>query len=193
MSDDSLVFRPHRMERVLGGDTGFACALADVTRLAKAPRSARVPRSRLIVSTRDGVDAFFLVSKLDAVIGQLDEAITSAGGHPEKVLDLSDAEVPTPESHPDDSAMMNWMHSGWPHVASLVFWVLFFIATINDTHNWIWLVWVAGSSCSRVGGRWWAFGDEHASKPHAGVVIDERVQACDVCASPHTVGGPRLG
>ncbi len=81
-----------------------------------------------------------LVPKLDAVIGQLDEAITSAGGHAEKVLDPSDAEVPTPESHPDDSAMMNWMHSGWPHVASLVFWVLLFIATITGSRNPIWLV-----------------------------------------------------
>jgi hypothetical protein len=128
------------MERVLGGNTEFRCALTDVTRLAKAPRSRRVPRHRLIVTTRDGTEGFFLVPKLNNVIDQLQEAVTAAGGHAEKILDSSDIEVRTPESQPDDSAAMNWMHSGWSQVMGLVFWVLIFVTVFAGTRNVIWLL-----------------------------------------------------
>ncbi len=56
------------MERSLGGNAHIDLALRDISHLAKAPRSARVPPTRLIVRTIDRQDAYFIVPKLDQLL-----------------------------------------------------------------------------------------------------------------------------
>lgn len=129
VSGGMLTFEPHGFERSLGGDTVFTCALSDVVRLARAPRSLRVPRRRLIVTTRTGDEAFLLVPKLDEFLERLRAAIEANGGHAEIDLEPT-SPIAVPEDRPDNSSIMNWLHSGWSHVVGLIFWLLAFVTVL---------------------------------------------------------------
>lgn len=83
VSDGVLTFAPHGLERALGGNTPFTAALCEIVRVGRARRSFLVPRRRLVVATRSGDQALFLVPKLDTVIRRLSEAIQAAGGRPD--------------------------------------------------------------------------------------------------------------
>jgi hypothetical protein len=134
VSEGVLRFEPHGLERALGGDTPFTTPLSDVVRLARAPRSLRVPRHRLIVTTRTGDEAFFLVPKLDSVIQRLGAAIEASGRAPQVDLDPS-SRTQVAEEHPDDSAVMNWVYSGWGHIVALAVWLLFFARVLAGSRN----------------------------------------------------------
>jgi hypothetical protein len=134
VSGGMLIFDPHGLERSLGGDTVFTCTLSDVRRLSRARRSFRVPRRRLIVTTRTGDEAFFLVPKLDDLIERLRAAIEARGGRPEIDLEPK-APIAVPEERPDNSGIMNAMHSGWGNLAGLVFWLVAFVSVLAGSRN----------------------------------------------------------
>ncbi|WP_157412795.1 hypothetical protein [Aeromicrobium sp. Root236] len=139
VAEGVLTFEPHGLERALGGDTAFSTKLVDVVRLSRAPRSFRVPRRRLVVTTRSGDEAYFLVSKLDSVIRRLAVAIESDGGHVDVDLDPS-APLDVPEDHPDNSRLMNWVFSAWGHVVGLTFWSLALVGVLQGSRNRVVLI-----------------------------------------------------
>lgn len=71
---DALRFEPHGLERALGGNTPFRAPLTDIASVEVARRGA-VPRKRLFVTTRDGVEARFLIPNVDDRATDLREAL----------------------------------------------------------------------------------------------------------------------
>ena len=134
VADGVLGFEPHGLERALGGNTRFSTPLRDVVRLARALRSFKVPRRRLIVTTRSGEEAFFLVSTLDDVIQKLEAAVEAQGGSVEIDLEPT-GRIDVPENHPDNSLPMSWIHSGWLHVAGFVAALLLFVSALFGSRN----------------------------------------------------------
>jgi hypothetical protein len=132
-----LQFRPHGLERSLGGNDEVDIALHQITRLSKAPRSLRVPRERLIVRTIGGQDLYFLVPKLADLLARLKVVVQDAG------IDVrtdfaegEDSASTPPESQPDDSAVMNWISSGWIQlVGLLLFSIPLLVALLNGPRN----------------------------------------------------------
>ena len=108
-------FRPHGVERALGGRDEVDVGFSDVRSLAEARRSLRVPRKRLVVRT-DEADHFFLVPRLDRVLDRLESA---TGLRRETEDDASGPTLDRPERDPDDSAAMNLIHSPWSNLAGL--------------------------------------------------------------------------
>lgn len=129
-----LVFVPHGLERALGGDDGFDVALAEILGLGAAPRSMRVPRRRLVVTTSPGRTGYFLVNRLDAALDHLRDEITEAGGTA-RALDDTETRSSVPELSPDDSLLMNVIQSGWAHLVGLAIWGLALVGVLAGSRN----------------------------------------------------------
>jgi len=69
-----LEFKPHAVERALGGRQGFRAPLRDIVSVEVARRGA-VPRKRMFVRTRDGTEAVFLVPNVDSRAGDIRRAV----------------------------------------------------------------------------------------------------------------------
>jgi len=142
---ERLHFKSHGLERSLGGDEQVDITLRDISHLSKASRSLRVPRARLIVRTTDGQDAYFLVPKLEELIGRLTSAVQDAGGDVRIGFAKGEGESSRlPELRPDDSVVMNWAYSGWTQVAGLVlFSIPLLVALLIRSRNPVGLALVA--------------------------------------------------
>lgn len=131
VTEDRIRFRPHGLERSLGGQDVVDVNFSELRSLLKAPRSLKVPRLRLILRTED-TDHYFLVPNLDSVINRLESA---TGQSVQQDRGGGATEGPgRPEQRPDDSLAMNLIYSGWLHLGALVILAVFSVVllSVND-------------------------------------------------------------
>ena len=64
LDESHLTFKPHALERALGGRRNFDAPLNDIESIV-VERRGGVPRKRLYVRLRDGTEAAFLVPNAD--------------------------------------------------------------------------------------------------------------------------------
>ncbi len=84
VGDGRLRFRAHAFDRALNGRE-VDLPLSDVARLTLTRRSFIAPRRHVLVETRGGVRARFLVNGAKDVLRRLDRAARDAGALPEVV------------------------------------------------------------------------------------------------------------
>lgn len=84
VGNDRLTFKAHAVDRALNGrEVDFP--LASIARLTLTERTLKAPRRHVLVETRDGVRARFLVNGAKGVIARLSQDALAAGAAPEVI------------------------------------------------------------------------------------------------------------
>lgn len=78
LGDGDLVFRPHALDRALGG-RGFRTSLRDIVSIEVERRGA-VVRRRMFVRTGDGIESAFLVPRVDERAEDIRRMIAEGAG-----------------------------------------------------------------------------------------------------------------
>lgn len=76
VGDGRFEFAPHGFDRKTGGQ-GLLLELGSITSIEKTERSWKSPRKCLLIRTSSGVEAKFLVNKLDGLVDRLQDAVES--------------------------------------------------------------------------------------------------------------------
>lgn len=135
IADGKLRFTPHAAERALGGDTPYESDLSDIVELGQTARTAKVPRRRLTVQTKDGRLAYFLIPKLDEHLDRLVGSIEGTGGKVRVRIEDSPQSSPKAISSSEDYGFLPaWLLGGWIHVTLgiLLFGPLLVVALTGD-------------------------------------------------------------
>ena len=78
LSAEGLAFEPHGLDRATGGNRPWAAGLEAIVEV-RAHRSGMVPRKRLVVRTADGVEALFLVPRVEDRARELRQVVGLTG------------------------------------------------------------------------------------------------------------------